>query len=131
MLFRSITGDRIPFAATAHAMLGTISQYASRDGHAQSRQERQIIQVESVSLNDLLESHGAPADIDFISIDTEGSELDILSHFDFQRWNVMLFAVEHNLTEAGLELDKLMRRNGYERRFPGYPVIDAWYRRSN
>ena len=27
-------------------------------------------------------------------------------------------------------LDELMRQNGYERRYPGYPVLDAWYRRT-
>jgi len=64
--------------------------------------EHEILQVETVSLNDLLLSQAAPPRIDYISIDTEGSELAILEAFDFARWDVRLFTIEHNLT---------MRRN--------------------
>jgi hypothetical protein len=43
---------------------------------------------------------------------------------------VLLFAIEHNLTERRDKIDRLMRRNGYEPRYPSYPVIDGWYRKS-
>src|SRR5580704_7562454 len=124
------TGARVKFAATQAAVLGTIAEFASCDGHALSRRDHQIIEVETVSLNHLLEAHGAPRDIDFVSIDTEGSELEILQQFDFDKWNVRLFSVEHNMTARQPMLDELMWHHGYERRYPGYPVLDAWYRRA-
>jgi FkbM family methyltransferase len=123
------TGDRVEFAATKAAVLATLVEYASSDGHARSRKDHRVIEVETVSLNDLLSTHAAPRDIDFISIDTEGSEYDILQSFDFDRWNVQLFSVEHNQTASEQKIDALMQRHGYERRYRAYPINDAWYRR--
>jgi FkbM family methyltransferase len=123
------TGARIDFAATRHAALGTITEFIAADGHARSRSDHQVIQVETVRLGDLLRSHGAPRYIDYISIDTEGSELEILQAFDFAEWDVMLLSVEHNGSRQAAPLDRLMDRNGYERRYPGYSSFEAWYRK--
>ena len=123
------SGERVAFAATKHPELATIAGYESNDGHRQARQDHIIVEVEIVALNDLLAQHNAPKEIDYISIDTEGSELDILEAFDFERWNVMLFSVEHNATGSEQALDRLMRRHGYERRYPGISKFDAWYRK--
>jgi len=124
------TGDHVRFAATKYPALATIAEYAASDGHADSRTEHHILQIETVSLNDLLLMHEAPRAIDYVSIDTEGSELSILEGFDFDRWDVKLFSIEHNMTEQEQAIDRLMRRHGYEQRYAGYPVIDAWYRKT-
>jgi FkbM family methyltransferase len=124
------SGERVAFAATEHPELATIVGYESNDGHRRARQDHSVVEVETVSLNDLLRQHDAPPDIDYISIDTEGSELDILAPFDFKRWNVALFSVEHNATGMEQELDRLMQRHGYERRYPGISKFDAWYRKA-
>ena len=95
------SGERVAFAATKHPELATIVGYEFNDGHRLARQDRTVVEVETVSLNDLLTQHDAPHEVDYISIDTEGSELDILAPFDFKRWNVTLFSVEHNATASG------------------------------
>lgn len=61
--------------------------------------EGTAIEVETVTLNDLLEQQGAPDFIHFISLDTEGTELDILKSIDFDRWTFGLFSIEHNFRE--------------------------------
>jgi FkbM family methyltransferase len=122
------SGERVAFAATKYPELATIVGYEANDGHRQARLDHRVVEVETVALNDLLAQHDAPHDIDYISIDTEGSELDILEPFDFKRWNVKLFSVEHNSTEQEQRLDRLMQRHGYERRYPGISKFDAWYR---
>jgi FkbM family methyltransferase len=38
--------------------------------------------------------------IDFVSIDTEGTEIDVLKGFDIQRWNPTLFVIENNFNES-------------------------------
>ncbi len=123
------SGLRLKFAVTESALLATIADYVSCDGHSRSRERHHLIEVETVSLNDLLVAHDAPYDIDFISIDTEGSEYEILQAFDFEQWRVQLFSIEHNRTDRQAEIHQLMSRKGYEQRYPGYPIVDSWYRR--
>ena len=123
------SGERVAFAATGHPELATIVGYESNDGHRQARHDHTVLDVGTVSLNDLLVYHDAPNEIDYISVDTEGSELDILAPFDFKRWNVMLFSVEHNGTGLEQDLDHLMLRHSYERRYQNISKFDAWYRK--
>ena len=42
----------------------------------------------SISLEDLLEKYNAPYVIDFLSIDTEGSEFEILNGFNFKKYKI-------------------------------------------
>ena len=58
-------------------------------------------------LNTLLEQYNAPRTIDYISLDTEGSELRILKVFDFNKWDVKIWSIEHN-TEYRNDGDKYL-----------------------
>ena len=51
--------------------------------------------VETISLNDLLKKFNAPKYIDYLSIDTEGSEFEILSSLDFSKY-ISVITCEHN-----------------------------------
>ena len=48
-----------------------------------------------MSLYDLLQQHDAPRHIDFLSIDVENSEFDILSVFPFDKYAFDFMCVEH------------------------------------
>lgn len=48
------------------------------------------------TLVQLLQEHGAPRAIEFMSIDTEGSEYEILRVFPFEQYKFAVIAVEHN-----------------------------------
>ena len=63
-----------------------------------------IYKVKTITLNKLLEDYNAPRDIDYISIDTEGNEAEILADFDFNKWNVKLFTIEHNFDKNKLDI---------------------------
>lgn len=86
-----------------------------------------IVQVPTITLNDALKANGAPRVIDFMSIDTEGSELDILEGFDFDAWDVRTLCVEHNMTPARDQISKLLKSHGYKRRFAEISRFDDWY----
>jgi FkbM family methyltransferase len=99
-----------------------------RDGHEARRDADAVAtQVRTISLNDLLTLYKAPRRIDYMSVDTEGSELEILEAFDFDRWKVRAFTVEHNHTPAEAKLDALFAARGYRRMFPRISRFDAWY----
>jgi FkbM family methyltransferase len=85
------------------------------------------IAVPTISLNDLLDRHGAPDRIDYISVDTEGAEAAILGSFDFDRRRVALWTVEHNFTPERGAVHAMMERHGYVRRFPEFSRFDDWY----
>ncbi len=59
-----------------------------------------IIQVPYITLLELLEEHDAPKIIDYINIDTEGSEWEILKDFDFDKYTFLTMTIEHNYWEG-------------------------------
>jgi hypothetical protein len=83
--------------------------------------------VRTISLNDLLQKHNAPAEIDYLSIDTEGSEFEILNAFDFSKHRVKVITCEHNYTEMREKIFKLLTENGYSRIYVEFSGFDDWY----
>jgi FkbM family methyltransferase len=69
--------------------------------------------VETISLNDLLKQYNAPNKIDYISIDTEGSEFEILKNFDFNKYDVEAFTIEHNGANFRNDIITLLNYKGY------------------
>lgn len=128
-----VTGQAVPFLATQDSEFSRMEEFAPNDNHESSgrRRDGERILVPTISLNDLLERSGAPEEPDFLSIDTEGSELAILESLDFNRWRFRTIAVEHNHTEAELRIDRLLVSKGYTRRFPAMSRFDGWYVRGD
>ncbi len=123
----SSTGEFVAFLETDELELSTIASHASEDDHAVNRMSNNMYHVETVSLDDLLDYYNAPKIIDFISIDTEGSELEIIENFDFSKRTIIFFSIEHNFTVNERFIDKVMESNGYRRVFSISSKWDAWY----
>lgn len=126
----SESGETLEFLGTDHAPeYATLVNFRGNDTHHHLRSHSQnILMVETVSLNDLLEQHHAPADIDYLSVDTEGSEFHILSNFDFKRFSPKVITVEHNFNEeVRKNIYDLMIFNGYVREFEEFSRFDDWY----
>jgi FkbM family methyltransferase len=122
-----VTGERVAFWCAADVELSGIGRYADKDGHAAARRDHSTLEMTTVTLVDVLQECDAPAAIDYVSLDTEGSELDILSGFDFDRYRVKLWTVEHNHSDNEARIDRLMLAKGYVREFPDWSRFDAWY----
>lgn len=85
-------------------------------------------EVETISLNDLLDAYDAPTEIQFLSIDTEGSELDILEGFDFSNRRILSICVEHNYQEPiRSKINTLLSSNGYKQVMSSVSRWDDWY----
>jgi FkbM family methyltransferase len=73
-----------------------------------------MIQVQTISLLDLLNTSNAPPFIEYMSLDTEGSEFEILKNFDFEKYTFGLIDVEHNYNEPRrTDIKNLLLSNGY------------------
>jgi len=77
------------------------------------------------TLDNILQKFNAPTDIDYISIDAEGSELDIISAFSFN-YDVKCFSIEVK-SEHIEQLDSIMQSNHYVRVLEPFSDIDTWY----
>jgi FkbM family methyltransferase len=124
----SETGKKIEFRETEVRELSTISSLAERaDFNSEGRRKGITYFVDSISLNDLLQSHKCPKEIDYLSIDTEGSELDILRHFDFDKYDINIMTVEHNFCEPERnQLYELLTSKGFLRLFESFSKFDDW-----
>ena len=121
------SGRTLVFNQTEIAAHSTIDSFSDSDMHAASRRDGERYPVETVSLNDLLAFWDAPARIDYLSIDTEGSELDILQHFDWDAHDVRLISVEHNFTDRRGPIFDFLTSKGYVRKFEVLSNVDDWY----
>ncbi|MEY8838331.1 FkbM family methyltransferase, partial [Cribrihabitans sp. XS_ASV171] len=63
----------------------------------------------------------------YISIDTEGSELDILQAVDFDRWTFGAMTVEHNFQPQREPIQALLTEKGYVRVMEECSMFDDWY----
>lgn len=88
------------------------------------------LNVLTISLNDLLELYNAPTNIDYISLDTEGSEYEILKAFNFEKYSVKCFTVEHAFTDNRDKIYNLMISKGYIRVKEEYSGQEDWYIKS-
>jgi FkbM family methyltransferase len=117
------TGDTVKFQCADQSgwpgMVGHIYNESNSRGN--------VIDVETITLNDLLDQHDAPSQIDYISVDTDGSEPMIMQGFDFSRHNATMWTIEHNQMAWRKDICRLMEQNGYRRVLEGFSGYDDWY----
>lgn len=114
------TGANVEFDMAERSELSSVAGF-SRAASAQKTM------VATVSLRDLLSEHKAPAIIDYLSVDTEGSELEILQAFDFS-YRFRVITIEHNFNAANRSaLHLLLSVRGYVREFEAFSRWDDWY----
>ena len=117
----------IPFKETSDGLLSTISKYSELDLLAESRIHGEEYLVKTISLEDLLKKYNAPCFIDFMSVDTEGSEWDILKDFDFTKFDFGAIFVEHNFGSNREKVSDLLIQAGYKQILSKYSRWDDWF----
>jgi FkbM family methyltransferase len=126
----SSSGAKIKFSGISKdPVLSTASELLYGDLHANERKSggQEEIEVETISLNDLLHNSQAPRDLDYLSMDTEGSELRILESLDFSRWQPKIITVEHNYSAQREQIYRLLSAQGYGRELEPFSKWDDWY----
>lgn len=109
------TGEKIEFIFAD--VFGGMARDVACDQHEERRVAYKSLgntaEITTISLHDFLKFHKAPTTIDFISIDTEGSEFSILETFPFEQWDVRMLTIEHNFTDQRQKIRSLLEAQGY------------------
>ena len=89
--------------------------------------DKKKVKLNTICLNDLFKKNNVN-EIDYLSLDTEGSEYDILQSIDFKLYAPKIITIEHNYAPIKRkQIFKLMTKEGYKRYFPFISRFDDWY----
>jgi hypothetical protein len=121
------SGQQVDFLESRFPEFSTAMKYKDFDGLSASREIIESYSLTTISLCDFLEENSAPNYIDYISIDTEGSELEILEKFDFSKYRFGVLTVEHNHSPNEKRIESLLSEHGYIRVFTEVTEFDGWY----
>jgi FkbM family methyltransferase len=94
-----------------------------RDRMAPGAEPERVIEVSARTLDEILTEARTPVGFDFLSVDVEGHELEVLSGFDFARWRPRLVLLEDHV--GNLARHRFLKNAGYRliRRFEN----NGWY----
>lgn len=110
--------------------LSTVDKFSDKDSHSETRLRGKKYEVQTISLYDLLIEYQAPNHIDYLSIDTEGSEYEILNAFNFDVFSFGVITVEHNYTPQRDLIFALLTSHGYKRKYEEITEFEDWYVKS-
>lgn len=125
--FVSKENATVRFTQAIRPELSSASKYSELDFHAKERKGGSEYFVPSISLLELLKKHRAPSKIDFLSIDVEGGEWDVISGFDFNEYEIKFISAEHNFSRHRNDVAKYLSKFGYRRIFQEYSGVDDWF----
>jgi FkbM family methyltransferase len=123
-VYRS-SGDFVEFGESQSLGLSALTEYTTLDANNTSFQNYSAI--ETISLFDLLALYAAPRRINFLSMDTEGGEYEILRDFNFKYYEIDIIVVEHNYKIYRNYIYELLTKEGYVRVHSKLSRIDDWY----
>jgi FkbM family methyltransferase len=122
-------GPHALFRLTKNPEYSTFEDYVAHDLHfeAERAADFRTIDVDTFSIDDILRHPDVPDVIDYLSIDTEGSELDILEGCDLATYDIRCISVEHNWTESRERIRGYLQGKGYRRCLMEFSKWDDWY----
>ncbi|HTI97847.1 MAG TPA: FkbM family methyltransferase, partial [Dongiaceae bacterium] len=97
--------------------LSAIESFKETDINASRRQNatKAVIEVDTLNPNELLRRFNAPTLIDYLTLDVEGAEFDILQALDLKTYAIALMTIEHNHdTERQTTIRNYLAQFGYE-----------------
>ncbi|MNL25946.1 hypothetical protein D3C87_1474490 [compost metagenome] len=104
--------------------ISSLSEFASGDHH-----DRSVFvehQVESVAVGELLKDSGIQKDVDYISIDVEGPDVEILEAVLAAGYRPKVLTIEHNRVAERIDKIKSLLQDGYEVVLSSASNWDLW-----
>jgi FkbM family methyltransferase len=122
-----VNNKQTDFLITANKDLSTIKGYEDNDYHSENRKDYNIQKVLTKTLDQLIVENLQNFEIDFLSLDTEGSELDIIKSLNFLKHRINVICVEHNLTINRNLIHNHLLENNYKKLLFPFLQIDDFY----
>ncbi len=118
----SESGKRVQFRAAGD--LGGVESDLNR--HRDAVAKAPMVELVTATLDEILAKARAPKHIDYINLDVEGAEYDVLRGFSLDRYQVGCFTIEHNYEMAKREaIHGFLSSKGYVRVRSW--EVDDWY----
>ena len=83
--------------------------------------------VPAFTLVEIIDKYFPAKSLDYLSIDVEGEDLEILASVDFSKYEINAICVEHNNRINSKEILKYMEESGYELVWSEYSGNDFWF----
>lgn len=121
----SSDGDMVPFCQFPDSNLSTVERFAANQISTWRTSPSARYVVESATLQTILRE--TPHTIDYLSLDVEGSEWEVLSAYDFSH-QFRVITCEHNFKEPQRsQIHNLLTSRGYLRVCEHVSKYDDWY----
>ena len=107
----SESGKEVEFSTVSCSELSGITTHTGNIG---KYNVENIIKMTTRTLTEVMDEHKAPRYIDYLSLDTEGTELEVLKGIDFKKYIFGYITVEHNIKEPiRSEIREFLYSKGY------------------
>lgn len=129
----SESGKVLYFTETKMTELSFLNKHPPNDQkiHNELAKERKnglTYKVETISLNDLLQKYSCPKIFEYLSIDTEGTEYEIIKNLNFNRFLPKIITIEHNNDKIIRDkIFNLLTKYKYARTLKNVSHWDDWY----
>jgi FkbM family methyltransferase len=105
----------LDFTTTVVDILNVLTEYAEIAVDFLN-QSGEIIKVNTKTLTDILNENNAPENIDYLSIDTNGSEYKVLEGIDFVKYKFNVITIKNSLIEERQnKINEILTANGYSK----------------
>jgi FkbM family methyltransferase len=112
-------------------LIGTLPEYIGGDFHGKQRKKllsrEKLIKIEKKSPKTFVETVVKGRTIDFLSVDTEGSEWEIIKNWPFELCKPNAICVEVNNRIWRPELTSYLISHGYLQKMEKFSKFDSWF----
>ena len=88
---------------------------------------KKVHEVKALTLQEVIDQNLSSNEIDFLSIDIEGDDIEILKSLDLSRYKIKAICVEHNFREGSDKIIDFMYKKGYDLVYGEFSKNDYWF----
>lgn len=106
----SSSGKEVEFSVVNCGELSGISNHMGRIGDYKVTNK---IMLKTKTLTEILDKYNAPRYIDYLSLDVEGAELEVLKGLDFNKYTIGYICLEHNFRPYRNKIKNFLKNKKY------------------